>query len=115
MNAVLDTLNTVLDAVIGALAVALNAVGKTMLANIHATEWTLGLLLAVSCWLIVSRRGNTTVGVVLLALSVFAGAWLSWRTGHTGASVQQVALAALGLHGLLRGRGWALVKKSGAA
>ena len=27
--------------------------------------------------------------VVLLALAVFAGAWLSWKTGHSGASVQQ--------------------------
>jgi len=44
MNAVLDIMNTVLDAVIGALAVALGAVAKTMLANIHSTEWTLGLL-----------------------------------------------------------------------
>ena len=110
MNAVLDILNTVLDAVIGALAVALGAVAKTMLANIHSTEWTLGLLLAVSCWLIVSRRWSTAVGVALLALAVFAGAWLSWKTGHTGASVQQAALATLGLHGLLKGRGWALVK-----
>jgi hypothetical protein len=115
MNAALDILNTVLDAVIGALAVALGAVAKTMLANIHSTEWTLGLLLAVSCWLIVSRRWSTAVGVVLLALAVFAGTWLSWKTGHTGASVQQAALAALGLHGLLKGRGWALVKKGGAA
>jgi hypothetical protein len=110
MNAALDTLNTVLDAVIGALVVALGAVAKTMLANIHSTEWMLGLCLALSCWMLARRRGNTTVGVVLLVLAVTAGAWLSWKTGHSGASVQQVALAALGLHGLLRARGWALFK-----
>lgn len=110
MNAVLDFLNNLLDIAIGALAVALNAIGKTMLANIHSTEWTLGMLLAVSCWLIVSRRWSTAVGVVLLALSVFAGVWLAWRTGHSGAAIQQAALAALSLHGLLKGRGWALVR-----
>jgi hypothetical protein len=109
MNAVLDTLNNLLDVAIGALAVALGTVAKTMLANVHSTEWTLGLLLAVSCWLIVSRRWSTAVGVVLV-LAVVAGAWLSWKTGHTGASVQQVALAVWGLHGLLKGRGWTLVK-----
>ena len=110
MNAALDILNTVLDAVIGALGVALAAVAKTMLANIHSTEWSLGLLLALSCWLIVSRRWSTAVGVVLLALAVVAGAWLSWKTGHTGASVQQAALAVMVLHGLAKGRGWTLVK-----
>lgn len=112
MSAVLDFLNNLLDVAIGALAVALSAVGKTMLQNIHSTEWTLGLLLAVSCWLIVSKRGSTAVGVVLLVLAVFAGTWLAWRTGHSGAAIQQAALAALSLHGLLRGRGrgWALVR-----
>ena len=110
MNAALDLLNTVMDAVIGALAVGLQATARAMLANIHSTEWTLGLLLALSCWLIVSRRWSTAVGVVLLALAVVAGAWLSWKTGHTGASVQQAALAVMVLHGLAKGRGWALLK-----
>jgi hypothetical protein len=110
MSAALDILNDLLDVAIGALGAALAAVAKTMLANVYATEWTLGLLLAVSCWLIVSRRWSTAVGVLLLALAVVAGAWLSWRTGHSGAAIQQVALAALSLHGLLRGRGWTLVR-----
>lgn len=111
MNAILDTLNTVLDAVIGALAVALGAVAKTMLANIHSTEWTVGLLLILSVWLLTSRRGNSALGFAFLLLAVGAGAWLSWKTGHTGTSVQQVTLAILSLHGLLRARGWALVRK----
>ena len=110
MNTVLDTLNTVLDAVIGALAVALGAVAKTMLANIHSTEWAVGLLLILSIWLLARRRGKSIFGFALLLLAVTAGAWLSWRTGNTGASVQQVALAVLGLHGLLKSRGWALVQ-----
>lgn len=110
MNAVLDTLNTVMDAVIGALGVALGTVAKTMLQNVHSTEWAVGLLLILSVWLLARRRGNSIFGFALLLLSVTAGAWLSWRTGHTGASVQQVALAVFGLHGLLKSRGWALVQ-----
>lgn len=110
MNAVLDMLNTVLDAVIGALAVALTAVARAALANVSTSEWVLAVALAVSCWMLARRRGNAAVGFALLVLTVTAAAWLSWKTGHTGASVQQAALAALGLHGLLKGRGWALVK-----
>lgn len=110
MNAVLDTLNNLLDVAIGALAVAFGTVGKTMLQNIHATEWAVGLLLILSIWLLVRRRGNSIFGFALLLLAVVAGAWLSWRTGHTGASVQQVALGVFGLHGLLKSRGWALVQ-----
>lgn len=106
MNTVLDILNTVLDALIGALA----AVARAMLQNIHATEWTVGLLLILSVWLLTSRRGNSAFGFAVLLLAVGAGAWLSWKTGHTGASVQQVTLAALSLHGLLKARGWALVR-----
>lgn len=106
MNAALDTVNTVLDALIGALAVALNAVARAMLANVHASEWTLALVLAIGVWLLAGRRRRSAVGLALFVLAVGAGAWLSWRTGHTGVTAQQAALAAFGLHGL----GWTLVK-----
>ena len=110
MNAVIDTLNTVMDAVIGALAMGLSAITKTMLANIHATEWTTGLLLILSVWLLASRRGRPAWGLALFLLAVGAGVWLSWKTGHTGVTAQQAALAAVVLHGQLRARGWALVR-----
>ena len=100
MNAVLDTLN-----------MALNTVLAAMLANIHATEWGSVLFMIGGVWLLVDRRRNAALGLTILLVAVAAGAWLSWKTGHTGASVQQVALAALGLHGLLRARGWALLFK----
>lgn len=99
MNAVLDTLN-----------MALNTVLATMLANIHATEWGAALLMIAGVWLLSNRRRNAVFGFTFILLAVAVGTWLSWKTGHTGASVQQVALAALGLHGLLRARGWALVR-----
>jgi hypothetical protein len=99
MNAVLDTLN-----------MAMNTVLAAMLANIHATEWGAALLMIGGAWLLTNKRRNAALGFTLLLLAVAAGAWLSWKTGHTGASVQQVALAVLSLHGLLRARGWALVR-----
>ena len=105
MNAALDTLNTVLDALIGALAVGLNAVAKAMLSNVHAAEWASALALAVALWLLAGRRGHPALALLLFVLAVGAGAWLSWRTGHTGVTVQQVALAVMIFHGI-KGRGW---------
>lgn len=107
MNAVLDTLNTVLDVLIGALTVGLNAVAKAMLSNVHAAEWASALTLAVTLWLLAGRRGSSALALLLFLVSVGAGAWLSWRTGHTGVTAQQAALAVTVLHGL-RGRGWML-------
>jgi hypothetical protein len=110
VNDVSNTITTVLNAILNALGVALGTVAKTMLQNIHATEWIVGLLLILSIWLLVRRRGNSIFGFALLVLTVGVGAWLSWTTGHTGGAVQQVGLAVLGLHGLLKSRGWALVQ-----
>jgi prepilin signal peptidase PulO-like enzyme (type II secretory pathway) len=112
MNAVLDTLNTVMDAVIGALGVALAAVARAALANVHAAEWSSALVLALAVWLLAGRRWRPAVGLGLFVLAVGAGAWLSWKTGHTGVTAQQAALAALVLRGQLKAQGWALVKKS---
>ena len=110
MNAVLDFMNTAFDFVIGLLITALSIITKAMLTHIHTTEWIIAMLMVTGAWFLLDKRRNATVGFTLLVLAVGAGAWLAWKTGHTGASVQQLALAALGLHGLLRGRGWALLK-----
>lgn len=113
MNAALDILNTVMDAIINALAVGLSATARAMLANVHAAEWVSALVLALAAWLLAGRRGHPAVGLLAFALAVGAGAWLSWKTGHTGVTAQQTALTAMILHGL-KGRVWALVK-GGAA
>ena len=105
MNAVLDTLNTVMDALIGALAVALRTVARAALANVHTTEWVAALVLSVALWLLAGRRGSSALALLLFVLAVGVGAWLSWRTGHTGVTVQQVALAVMIFHGI-KGRGW---------
>ena len=99
MNNVIDFMNT-----------ALSIISKAMLTHIHTTEWIIAMLMVAGAWFLIDKRRNASVGFTLLVLAVGAGAWLAWKTGHTGASVQQLALAALGLHGLLRGRGWALLK-----
>ena len=111
MNAAIDLLNTVMDAVIGALAVALQATARAMLANVHTSEWATALVLAGAVWLLASRRGRPVVGMMLFSLAVGAGAWLSWRTNHHGMVAQQAVLAVMVLHGLLKAQGWALVKK----
>ena len=110
MNAVLDTLNTVMDAVIGALGVALAATARAMLANVHTSEWATALVLAVAVWMLAGRRARPVWGLALFLLAVGAGAWLSWRTHHHGMVAQQAALAVMVLHGLAKGRGWALLK-----
>lgn len=109
MNAVLDFMNTAFDFVIGLLITALSIITKAMLTHIHTTEWIIAMLMVTGAWFLLDKRRNATVGFTLLLLAVGAGAWLAWRTGHTGASVQQLALAALSLHGL-KTRGWALVR-----
>ena len=109
-NAILDTLNTVLDAIIGALSVALQASARAALANVPAAEWVLALVLAFAAWMLAGRRGSLVLNLLLFVLGVGASAWLSWRTHHHGVLTQQVVLAALSLHGL-KSRGWALLKK----
>lgn len=111
MNAALDTLNTVVDAVIGALAVVLQATARAALANISAAEWVLAVALAGAAWLLSSGRGWRAVGVLVFVLAVAACAWLSWKAGRYGVLAQQAVLAAMVMHGLLKSRGWALVKK----
>lgn len=111
MSQATDTLSGALDAVIWFLSVAFGATCKTMLSNVLASEWLIGVALALAVALLVATRGRSLAGFALLVLTVTAGAWLAFKTGHTGASVQQVALAVLGLHGLLRGRGWALLQR----
>ena len=113
MNAVLDILNTVLDAVIGALGVALAAVARAALANASTSEWVLAVALAGTAWMLSSGRGWRAVGLLAFALAVAAGAWLSWKTGHAGMVAQQAVLAAMVLHGVKR-RGWSLAGKVGA-
>lgn len=108
-NAILDTLNTVLDSVVGALAVALGATARAMLANVHAAEWSSALVLALAVWLLAGRRGSGALNLLLFLVAVGAGAWLSWKTGHTGVTAQQAALAVMVLHAQLKARGWALV------
>jgi prepilin signal peptidase PulO-like enzyme (type II secretory pathway) len=113
MNAALDILNTVLDAVIGALAVGLQAAARAALANTSAAEWVLAVALAGAAWMLSSGRGWRAVGLLAFSLAVAAGAWLSWKTGHGGMVAQQAVLAAMVLHGL-KGRGWTLAGKGSA-
>lgn len=114
MNDALDILNTVMDALIGALAVALQGAARAMLANIHGAEWLLAVALAGAAWMMLAGgRGWRAVGVLAFSLIVGAAAWLSWRTNHHGMMAQQAVLAALALHGL-RGRGWTLAGKAGS-
>ena len=109
MNTALDILNTVMDAVIDALAVALAAVARAALANVSAAEWVLAVTLAGAAWLLSSGRGWRAVGLLAFALAVGAGAWISWRTHHHGMVAQQAVLAVMVLHGI-KGRGRAVVK-----
>jgi len=113
MNAVLDILNTVLDAVIGALAVALAAVARAALANVSTSEWVLAVALAGTAWMLSSGRGWRAVGLLAFSLAVAAGAWLAWKTGHAGMVAQQVVMAVMVLHGI-KGQGWSLTGKGGA-
>lgn len=115
MNTIIDFMNTAFDFVIGLLITALSIISKAMLTHIHTTEWIIAMLMVAGAWFLIDKRRNASVGFTLLVLAVTAGAWLAWKTGHTGASVQQVTLAALSLHGLLRARGWALVVNKGYA
>lgn len=102
MNDALNILSTVMDAVIGALGVALHAVARAMLANVAASEWVLAVALAGAAWMLCSGRGWRVVGVLAFALTVGAGAWLAWRTHHHGMVAQQVVVAAMVLHGQLK-------------
>lgn len=110
MNAALDILNTVMDAVIGALVMGLHATARAALANVSAAEWVMAVALAGAAWLLASRRGRPVVGMLLFVLAVGAGAWLSWRTNHHGMVAQQAVLGVMVLHGLVKGWGWKLVK-----
>lgn len=109
MNTALDILNTVMDAVIGALGVALAAAARAALANASTAEWVLAVVLAGAAWLLSSGRGWRAVGVLVFLVAVGACSWLSWKAGRHGVLAQQAMLAAMVLHGL-KGRGWALVK-----
>jgi len=98
INFILDNLNT-----------ALNTVLAAMLAHTNAVEWMVAIFILCGIWLLANRGRNAVWGFMCFTVAVSAGTWLSWKTGHTGVLVQQVVLAVLGLHGLLRARGWALL------
>lgn len=109
MNATIDILNTVLDAIVGALAVGLAATAQAALANVLVAEWVVAVALAGAAWLISNGRGWRAAGLLTFSLTVAAGAWLCWRTNHHGMVAQQAVLAAMVLHGI-KGRGWATLK-----
>ncbi|MCX7255330.1 MAG: hypothetical protein NTZ64_00970, partial [Polaromonas sp.] len=105
-----DFLSRAAAAVLDFLAMALNGTCKTMLSSVQTSEWVVGVALALAVALLVATRGRSIGGFALLLLTVVSGAWLAFKTGHTGGAVQLVALAVLSLHSLLNGRGWALVR-----
>lgn len=109
MNDALNILNAIMDAVIGALDVGLQAAARAALANVSAAEWVLAVALAGAAWMLSSGRGWRAVGLLAFLLAVGAGAWLAWRTNHPGMVAQQAVMAAMVLHGI-RGRGWTLAK-----
>ncbi len=109
MNAALDLLNTVMDAVIGALAMGLKATAQAALANVSAAEWVMAVALAGAAWMLSSGRGRRAVGLLVFLVVVGACAWLAWRTHHHGMVAQQAVLAVMVLHGF-KGRGWSLVQ-----
>lgn len=94
-------MNTVLDAIIGALGVALNALARVALANMSAADWALAVALALAgaAWLLASGRGWRAVGVLVFLVAVGACAWLSWKAGRHGVLAQQAVLAVMVLHG----------------
>lgn len=106
MNTVLDILN----AISGALAVALHAVARAALANMSVAEWALAVALAGAAWLLASGRGWRAVGVLVFLVAVSGCAWLTWKAGRYGVLAQQTVLVAMVLHGLAKSRGRALVK-----
>ena len=110
MNTVTETLSMALYTVMDALGAGLGVLARAMLANVQGAEWASALVLAIGVWLLLNRRKSAGLGFALFLLGVSAGAWLSWKTGHTGVTAQQAALAVMVLHGQLRARGWALVR-----
>lgn len=78
MNAVIDTLNTVLA-----------TLERIALTNVNPVEWCIAMLIVASILLLISKRRG---GFMLLAVSVWISAWLSWKTGHHGMSVQQIVI-----------------------
>lgn len=96
MNTALDTLNT-----------AFAALERIALTNLALAEYCVAALVVTSIWLLISKRRG---GFMLLVFAVVAGAWLTWKTGHGGVSVQQITLLIFGAYELLVARGWTVVK-----
>jgi hypothetical protein len=61
-------------------------------------------------WAMTTQRRFAALGLLLFVLALAAGLWTAWRTAHAGAVAQMAVLAVIGLHGMFRGRGWALLK-----
>jgi hypothetical protein len=77
----------------------------------HSLEWASALLMLCGVWAMTTRRRYApALGLLLFVLAVAAGVWTAWRTAHLGAVAQLAVMAALSLHGMFRGRGWALLK-----
>jgi hypothetical protein len=97
-----DALSILLGNLVTALITAANATAQAALANIHTAEWTAAMALVGGVWLMISRRGNTTLGLLIFVVAAAASAWLSWKTQHHGMLVQQTVLAVISLHSLRR-------------
>lgn len=95
-----DALSILLSSLIAALIAAADATAAAALANIHSAEWTMALALVGSVWLMISRRGNATLGLLLFVAATAASSWLAWRTNHHGVLVQLALLAVISLHSL---------------
>lgn len=78
MNTVIDTLNT-----------GFATLERIALTNLALAEYCVAALVVASIWLLISKRRG---GFMLLAVSVWISAWLSWKTGHHGMSVQQIVI-----------------------
>jgi uncharacterized membrane protein YhhN len=103
-----DAIN-ILNAVVNALAVALQAVARAALSNIHGAEWLLACALAAFCCVLLLSSGRVWrgVGVMAFLLTVAACAWLYWRLNRHGLMAQQIVLAIMVLHGI---RGWTMAR-----
>lgn len=73
-------------------------------------EWASALLMILGVWALTTQRRYAALGLLLFVLALAAGLWTAWRTAHAGAVAQMAVLAVIGLHGLLKGRGWSLLK-----
>jgi hypothetical protein len=76
----------------------------------HSLEWASALLMLCGVLVLNTQRRYAALGLLLFVLAVAAGVWTAWRTAHLGAVAQLAVMAALSLHGMFRGRGWALLK-----